>query len=104
MTEATGRKISFRRSGGLFAGNQLETTVSESELAPGLLERADVASHARRSPIPGPGADTYQYELEVEGGGDRHQVVVQQTAVPDDLRPLIEWLERRAEQERDRAR
>ncbi len=100
MAEPAGLRLSFRRSGGLFAGNVLATSVSvDEELAP-LVSQADLPGLAERSPISGPGADTYQYELVLEGDGPPRRVVVQQTAVPDELRPLIDWLERRAEAER----
>lgn len=95
MAESAPR-LSFRRSGGLFAGNVLATTVPIDEELEPLLERADLPALAERSPIRGPGADVYQYELVLEGEGPPRRVIVQQTAVPDELRPLIEWLERRA--------
>jgi hypothetical protein len=102
MDVPAGLRLSFRRSGGLFAGNVLVTSVSvDEELAP-LVAEADLPKLAERSPIRGPGADVYQYELVLEGDGPPRRVVVQQTAVPDELRPLIERLERRAEAERDR--
>jgi hypothetical protein len=99
---SAGQRLSFRRSGGLFAGNVLATSVSvDDELAP-LVAQANLPELAGRSPIRGPGADVYQYELALEGDGPPSRVVVQQTAVPEQLRPLIERLERRAEAERGR--
>ena len=95
-------RLSFRRSGGLFAGNVLATSVAVGEELAPLVERANLGTLAERSPITGPGADVYQYELVLEGEGPPRRVLVQQTAVPDELKPLIEWLERRAEQERAR--
>jgi len=95
--------VSFRRTGGLFAGNVLAASVSvdnlgdaEQETLRRYLEQADLESLAERSPITGPGADTYQYNITVDDGTKRSEVTVTQTAVPDNLRPLIEWLERRA--------
>jgi hypothetical protein len=102
VAEPAGLRLSFRRSGGIFAGNVLATTVPiDAELKP-LVERADLPALAERSPITGPGADVYQYELVLEGEGPPQRVIVHQTVVPDELRPLIERLERRAEQERGR--
>ena len=102
MAEPAGLRLSFRRSGGLFAGNVLATSAPvDDELAP-LVERANLPALAERSPISGPGADVYQYELVLEDDRPPQRVIVQQTAVPDELRPLIERLERRAEDERRR--
>lgn len=102
-------RVSFQRSGGLFAGDVLETSVlldqldeQSREALEEILERADVAGLARRSPITGQGADIYQYEVIVERSGRRFDVVVSQTAVPEHLWPLIEWLEERALDERRR--
>jgi hypothetical protein len=63
----------------------------------GLLEAADIPALASRSPITGPGADMYHYELAVSGEQGTHRVAVSGRAVPGELRPLIELLERRAQ-------
>jgi hypothetical protein len=95
--------VALERTGGLFAGGELSTSVSSVDLDDESrealehhIERADFEQLAQRSPITGPGADMYQYEVTVERGGRRSSVVVSQTAVPDSLRPLVEWLEQRA--------
>ncbi len=102
-SESAAPRVSFRRTGGLFAGGVLNVSVSADDLdAPArealqrCLEQADLEVLAEHSPITGPGADIYQYDIVLEHGGRRAQVVVAQTAVPDNLRPLIEWLEQRA--------
>ncbi|MGH3924753.1 MAG: protealysin inhibitor emfourin [Pseudonocardiaceae bacterium] len=102
-SEQAKRTVSFRRTGGLFAGNVLATSVSVDDLDDAQrealqrhLEQADLEALAERSPITGAGADTYQYDIAVDDGARRSKVVVAQTAVPDQLRPLIEWLEQRA--------
>lgn len=64
------------------------------------LELADLAALAERSPIPGAGADIYQYDITVHYGARRSEIVVAQTAVPDTLRPLIDWLEQRSTRSR----
>jgi hypothetical protein len=109
VTESAGPRLSFRRTGGLFAGNVLATSVAPEELddepareLEQLLGQTDVASLAEQSPMRGRGADTYQYELVVEEDDEPRQVIVDQTAIPEELRPLIDWLERRAEDERRR--
>lgn len=102
-SERTGLTVSFRRTGGLFAGNVLVASVSLDDLDDAqreslqrYLEQADLAALAERSPITGAGADTYQYDIAVDDGARRSEVVVTQTAVPAALRPLIDWLEQRA--------
>jgi hypothetical protein len=107
VAEPAGPRLSFRRTGGLFAGNVLATSVSPAELDPAaaaelerLVRDADLGSLARSSPIRGPGADVYQYELTLEGAGEAVQLIVGETALPGRLRPLVEWLARHAEQER----
>lgn len=102
-SEQANLTVSFRRTGGLFAGNVLTTSVSLNDLDDAQradlqhrLDQADLAVLAGRSPIKGAGADTYQYDIIVDDGAQRSEVVVAQTAVPDTLRPLIDWLEQRA--------
>lgn len=102
-SEQANLTVTFRRTGGLFAGNVLTASVSLRDLDQAQradlqhhLDQADLAALAERSPIRGAGADTYQYDIVVDDGARRSQVVVAQTAVPDSLRPLIDWLEQRA--------
>jgi hypothetical protein len=108
-SEQAKQTVSFRRTGGLFAGNVLVASVSvddlddaQREVLQSHLEQADLAALAERSPITGPGADIYQYDIAVDDGARRSQVVVAQTAVPEHLRPLLEWLEQRASRRRTR--
>ncbi|EQD86081.1 hypothetical protein A8924_5396 [Saccharopolyspora erythraea NRRL 2338] len=95
--------MALQRTGGLFAGAELTTSVRSADLDDESrealerhIEQAGFEQLAQRSPITGPGADMYQYEVTLERGGRRSSVVVSQTAVPDSLRPLVEWLEQRA--------
>lgn len=97
----------MHRSGGLFAGDELAISVAAADLddqsratLERYLDQASVEELAKRSPIVGPGADMYQYDLTVERGGRCSHIVVSQTAVPNDLQPLVEWLETRADAER----
>ena len=101
--EQAKQTVTFRRTGGLFAGNVLVASVSVADLDDAqqetlrqCLEQADLDALAERSPITGTGADTYQYNITVDDGAKRSEVTVTQTAVPENLRPLIEWLEQRA--------
>jgi len=103
VAEAPTFSISLRRSGGILPGRVLESSLREEELEPeeaervrALLDAADVPALAARSPLAGPGADMYQYELEVERDDSEHCVRIAGSAVPEGLRPLVELLERRA--------
>jgi hypothetical protein len=89
------------RSGGMLPTDELEATVSAADLdaqartvLEELLQRAQIERLAARSPILGRGADMYQYDLTVERGAERHHIMVAETAIPDDLRPLVRWLEK----------
>lgn len=106
MDEPAATRVRFRRTGGLFAGNVLETSLDEQQLASPeaaelhrLIAAVDLAELAARSPIRARGADRYQYELEVDHGGERRHVIVSDGAIPDDLRALVTLLERRANEE-----
>lgn len=107
MGAAGSASIRFRRSGGLFAGDRLETSVDLAALTQEDaaeiehdLAAVDLEALARSSPLRGPGADGYQYDLTVQRGGETREVTVGETAVPDELRPLIDRLTRRAAAER----
>ncbi len=110
MSEAK-RRVEFTRSGGIVAGNPLQTVVDLGELVDDqaaelaeLLDQVDLAELAGRSPLRGPGADTYQYELTVDQGDRSEHVTVDDTQVPAELRPVIKRLEARAVEERRRKR
>jgi hypothetical protein len=109
MDDPTRPRIEFRRSGGLFAGNQLETELELGQLDPDrqrqlrqALSELDIAQLARRSPLRGPGADAYQYDLTIDDGHTRHQLTATATAMPTQLRPLIDLLEQHALHQRRR--
>src|SRR5829696_7253783 len=77
-----GLSVSLRRSGGLLPGQVLETFVREEDLEPGrakelreMVAAADPEALASRSPIRGPGADMYQYEVVVDTEKRRSRIV-----------------------------
>jgi len=101
--------VEFWRSGGIVAGNRLETAVDLDEPTDGqaaelseLLGQVDLAALAQRSPLRGRGADSYQYDLTVDDGGEIVHVTLDGTEVPSELRPVIKRLESRAIEERRR--
>jgi hypothetical protein len=98
-------EVSLSRSGGLLPTGDLAITVSTSDAAElaGYVDRAGVEQLAARSPLRSRGADMYTYELVVQRGEERYQIEVD-GALPEEMRPLVRWLEQRATAERRRGR
>ncbi len=94
--------IALRRSGGL-AGVSLSASLDTEHLPADEATRLDDALGrvdlgrlaADGSPAPG-GADRFRYDLTFEQGGQRHQVSLADTAVPAELRPVVDTLMARA--------
>jgi hypothetical protein len=90
-------RVLFERSGG-FAGIPLTLTIDLANLSPDeatqlnrLIEQADffnlpttISSAAK--------PDRFQYRVTIEGGDRHHTVSVGETAAPDTLKPLLNWL------------
>ena len=92
-------RISFERTGG-FAGITKNTTVdtdtllpNEANTLPRLVEAADLFRLPEQITSPNPQSDRFQYKLTVEDNGKQHTVTVSESALPETLRPLIEWLQ-----------
>jgi hypothetical protein len=94
-------KVQFERSGG-FAGMKRAVTVDTRSMPPEqaeeLKDRVSRADFFNLPPeiIGQKGADQFLYILTIEAGGQRHTVRTTDTAAPEGLRPLIEWLNRQA--------
>lgn len=95
--------LKLRRTGGILGGAALEAEVDEEQLdeperetVRRSIDAADLGSLEERSPIAGSGADRYQYELHLDRGGEHRHIVMAETEVPDELRPVVQLLERRA--------
>jgi hypothetical protein len=91
-------RIELERSGG-FAGVSLHASVDTSTLPPDeareiarLVDQVDFADLARRRPRPARGADRFQYDLTVQQGAARHQLSLPESAVPAELKPLLDRL------------
>jgi hypothetical protein len=54
------------------------------------VQKADVPALAEVSPMRGEGADRFQYELTIEGPDGRHELMMSEDRIPDELRPLID--------------
>lgn len=95
-------KIDFKRSGG-FAGVELTTCVDADELSEdesedvrAMVERLDLDGMPRGTG-PGPGvADRFVYELKIEHGDRTVDVCLGEAELPEDLKPLVRDLEKRA--------
>jgi hypothetical protein len=92
-------RISFERMGG-FAGIRKQTIVDTATLPPNeaqellrLVEAADLFKLPEQITSPNPQSDRFQYKLMVEDQGKQHTVTVSEAALPETLRPLIEWLD-----------
>jgi hypothetical protein len=91
-------KIQFERRGG-FAGirkdTKLDTDSIPSNVAEELLElidKADFFNLPEKFPAPKKGADYFMYRLAIEKDGEKHTIEVSDPAVPEGLRPLLQFL------------
>ncbi|SRR5712691_13390199 len=90
-------QMRIERSGG-FAGLRLSHDLDSSQLSPEeskelnrLVESAgffDLPADVRAA---SPGADRFQYKLSVKAGAREHTVTVDEAAVPETLRPLLNF-------------
>jgi hypothetical protein len=98
-------KIFFERSGG-FMGRKVTATIDLDEL-PGdqaktleeLLDEADffeLPANLTRPPMP----DSFTYNITVSSAEKQHSVRVSDATAPDDLRPLLEQLNKLARKHR----
>lgn len=94
--------ISFERTGG-FAGRQLKYRVNSDELSQAdrndleqLVNAAGFFDLPEQIKAPPGAADVFQFNITLEDGERTHTVEVDQTVVPETLKPLLQWLGARA--------
>ena len=99
-------RISIERSGG-FAGITMKTAVDEKDLAPDeaqklrqLVEETDFFDLPEKVVSRSPQPDRFQYELKLEEKGRQNTVTVSEEAMPEKLKPLVNWLMEKARQTR----
>ncbi len=87
----------------------MKTTVDEKDVAPDealklrqLVEEADFFHLPGKIVSGSPQPDRFQYELRLEEKARRYTVSVSEEALPDKLKPLVNWLMGRARQTRKR--
>ena len=93
-------RVHFERTGGL-AGRRVEVLVDSDFLPPTQAKRLqtllaqsrffDLPVELRSSPQ---GADRFQYRITVEADTQSHTVEAGEAAVPETMRPLLDWLTR----------
>ena len=95
-------RVEFERSGG-FAGLRRVCTVDEATLPPDEVRQLrDLVQAAGFFDLPAevtarrPGGDRFHYRVTVDDSERRHTVDLDEVAVPDGVRPLVDWLSRRA--------
>jgi emfourin len=90
--------IHFERSGG-FAGLRLSHDVDSSQLSSDeQKELQELVNTAGFFDLPAnlrakdPGADRFQYKLTMKAGPREHTVDADDVSLPENLRPLLNWL------------
>lgn len=96
-------RVRYTRTGGFAAAMRREYTVDSAAISPEgadelsrLIEAADFFQLPSASPSPRAMRDTFRYRISVEMGGREHTVEMDQAAVPDRARALLDWLDQRA--------
>ncbi len=97
-SEMSIKRVQFERTGG-FAGLRLAVDLNIDSLSAAeadelrrLVEGARFFELPSEVVSPAEGADQFVYKLTVESADRSHTVEVAESAVPETLRPLIDWL------------
>ena len=103
-TAQAATKIYFERSGG-FAGISISTMVDIHSLPPDeahkiqrMIDNAKEFFDLKKSPLPPPkrAADYFRYKVTVETEQKRYTIETNDITMPSELRPLINYLEKKA--------
>ena len=96
-------KIEFDKSGG-FAGLAMSKSINSADLSPEeskklseLINDSDFFNLPEEISSTKLGADKFQYRITVEDedSGKKHTVDVDESAIPPEVKPLIQWLNER---------
>lgn len=94
--------IKFERTGG-FTGVSLQTDIESSSLLEEQADKLEQLIHEtqffnlpERLEAPQDEADRFCYRIFVDDGYQQHAVEAGESAVPDELWPLLQWLTRLA--------
>lgn len=97
-------RIHFERSGGFAAAAMKRSCTVDTENLPddeacelnALVASSGVTQLAAPPAAPSAARDVFHYRLTIEDSGRQHSVAVSDTNMPESLRPLVNWLKRRA--------
>lgn len=97
-------RVHFERTGGFAAPAMkrsctVDTTAlpeSEANELESLLQSADISQLASSKSGESPQRDAFRYKLTVEHEGGTHTVDLLEADVPEKVRPLLNWLKKRA--------
>jgi len=91
-------KLHFERTGGL-AGLKLSVSMDPDSLGPDAASKLrallDKAGFFDLPPVlrgPSPGPDRFRYKVTIETAGMRHTVDMDEAAMPESVKPLVDWL------------
>lgn len=98
--------IDFERSGGV-AGIRLTCAIEvqklpheESAKVRAMIDSAKFLELPKKLAATKSGADRFQYKIIVEMNEQRHRVDIDEAAAPPSLRPLLDWLTKKARERR----
>jgi hypothetical protein len=101
--EQNAMQITLERSGG-FTGMPLTVTIDTAALSPDqtaqlhqLVEAADFF-HVPTTNTASAKPDRFEYTVTVREGDRTHTITVSETAIPEPLKPLLQWLVSRTQQ------
>lgn len=97
-------RIEFQRSGGAFAPAQrrayaidtADLSQDEARELTTVVNSSGILDAPEDSPSPPASPDRFYYKIQVEEGGRNHTLRVSEVNMPEQLRPLINWLKQRA--------
>jgi emfourin len=91
-------KVEMRRSGG-FAGRTTKVHLDTADMPPAeaarliqLVTTVDLSRLNVARGAPSAGADLMRYDLVIENGVDRWEGTVSDPSIPNELRPLLQFL------------
>lgn len=94
-------RVTFEQSGG-FAGLLITKTIDSETLSPSEAEQlqqlVQSSDFFRLTPIAeaAPQPDRFEYSISIDSGNQSHTIDISETNIPDQLRPLLSWIQAHA--------
>jgi hypothetical protein len=90
-------RVSFKRSGGFMGITRsivVDTQTLSQEEATQIIQLIEASDffNLPHNLLGSPQPDRFQYKITVEGNGQEHEVIVDESTVPSILKPLLDWL------------